>query len=147
MSSSMFGAKRLMGLSKEFETREQLNTLGAIMGCDLTGYVTLGLAVVTAVLVVVTIYHAWQSKHLVDEMRKDRRRQFLENMLEKIFSPLYEMLRRGLVLCGGVWASVKLCVYTLVRPLDTVKEYEFEPRLKSPPGYHPSQTGIHPLFL
>ena len=34
MSSSLFGAKRLTGLSKEFETRDQLDTLGAIIGCD-----------------------------------------------------------------------------------------------------------------
>ena len=66
------------------------------METDLTGYATLGLAAVTALLVSVTIYHAWQSKHLVDEMRKDRRRQFLENALEKIYSPLYENLRRAL---------------------------------------------------
>ncbi len=60
-------------------------------------FVSMVLAVATVVLVGVTAYYAWQTKHLVDEMRKDRRRQFLENALRKAHTPLYEVFRRALI--------------------------------------------------
>ena len=50
---------------------------------------------VTAGLVFVTALNLLESKRLVKEISKDRRRQFLEGTLEKIVSPIYEILRRG----------------------------------------------------
>lgn len=53
--------------------------------------------IVTIVLLFVTSYNAWQTKRLAEEMRKDRRRQFLESSLEKAYSPLYEVFRKALI--------------------------------------------------
>ena len=59
-------------------------------------WATIVLATVTAVLALITAYHAWQSRRLVGEMRKDRRRQFLESALRRAYSRLFEIFRRAM---------------------------------------------------
>jgi hypothetical protein len=61
------------------------------------GLATLVLACVTVVLAFFTHRHVEQTQRLASEMQKDRRRQFLENALEKAYSPLFEDFRRALI--------------------------------------------------
>jgi len=61
------------------------------------GLATLVLACVTIVLALFTQHHVKQTQRLAEEMQKDRRRQFLENALEKVYSPLFEIFRRALI--------------------------------------------------
>lgn len=76
-------------------TKERKSQTSALSGACLEGDITLVLA--TVALVGVTGYYAWQTQRLVEEMRKDRRRQFLENALEKAYSPLFEVFRKALI--------------------------------------------------
>jgi hypothetical protein len=59
------------------------------------GAATLVLASATVLLAFFTRRHVEQTQRLVSEMQKDRRRQFLENALEKAYSPLFESFRRA----------------------------------------------------
>jgi len=59
------------------------------------GLATLILAGVTVLLAFYTSRHVKQTQCLAKEMQKDRRRQFLENALEKAYSPLFETFRRA----------------------------------------------------
>ena len=64
------------------------------MTIDVTA-ATVVLAAATIVLVMVTGYYAWQTRNLVEETRKDRRRQLVENALEKAYSPMIEYFRNA----------------------------------------------------
>jgi len=45
----------------------------------------------TVTLVIITAYYAWQTREMVDELRKDRYIAFLDKRLEKLYTPLLNL--------------------------------------------------------
>ncbi|RLI82727.1 hypothetical protein DRP04_03320 [Archaeoglobales archaeon] len=45
----------------------------------------------TVTLAIVTMYYAWQTRAMVDELRKDRYIAFLDKRLEKLYTPLLNL--------------------------------------------------------